>query len=215
MDERTIGIILRLRPLTETSLIVHWLTVDHGRLATVAKGARRPKSPLRGKLDLFYRAEFSFARSRRSDLHILREVSLADTHPALREDLQRLRQAAYCAALIEQSTETDTPLPELFALVDGVIAQLDREPAVARTVLAFEIQLLGELGLSPEAAATRLSPGTQQMLRQFASASFAALTALCPSAAQQAELGGFLRGFLLSHLGRIPHGRQAALGQAK
>ena len=31
MDERTIGLILRTRPLTETSLIVHWLTPDLGR----------------------------------------------------------------------------------------------------------------------------------------------------------------------------------------
>ena len=67
MDERATGIILRTRLLTDTSLIVHWLTPDLGRLATVAKGARRPKSPFRGKLDLFYEADFSFARSRRSE----------------------------------------------------------------------------------------------------------------------------------------------------
>src|SRR6185312_16938283 len=73
MDERATGIILRTRLLTDTSLIVHWLTPDCGRIATAAKGARRPKSPFRGKLDLFFEADFSFARSRRSELHILRE----------------------------------------------------------------------------------------------------------------------------------------------
>ena len=61
--ERTTGVVLRTRPLTETSLIVQWLTPDLGRVATVAKGARRPKSPFRGQIDLFYRAEFSFMRS--------------------------------------------------------------------------------------------------------------------------------------------------------
>ena len=49
MDEKANGIILRVRPLTDSSLIVHWLTQEHGRLSTVAKGARRPKSALRGK----------------------------------------------------------------------------------------------------------------------------------------------------------------------
>ena len=44
MTENATGIILRTRPLTETSLIVHWLTPELGRLATVAKGARRHKS---------------------------------------------------------------------------------------------------------------------------------------------------------------------------
>ncbi len=93
-------------PLTETSLIVHWLTPDFGRIATVAKGARRPKSPFLGKLDLFYEADFSFSRSRRSDLHLLREVGLRETHGAIREDIWKLRQAAYAAAFIEQATET-------------------------------------------------------------------------------------------------------------
>ena len=59
MDESAQGIILRVRPLTETSLIVHWLTAKHGRLSTVAKGARRTKSALRGKIDLLFDAEFS------------------------------------------------------------------------------------------------------------------------------------------------------------
>ena len=104
MDERATGLILRTRPLTETSLIVNWLTPEFGRLSTVAKGARRPKSPFRGKLDLFYLADFSFARSRRSDLHTLREVSLRELHPGLREDFGRLQQASYATALIEQTS---------------------------------------------------------------------------------------------------------------
>src|SRR5258707_904583 len=83
MIESTSGLILRTRPLTETSLIVSWLTQDFGRIATVARGARRPKSPFAGKLDLFYLADLSFQRSRRSDLHTLREASLRETCGAL------------------------------------------------------------------------------------------------------------------------------------
>ena len=85
MIESATGLILRTRSFTETSLIVHWLTPNFGRIATLAKGARRPKSPFLGKLDLFYLADFSFSRSRRSDLHMLREVSLREMHGALRQ----------------------------------------------------------------------------------------------------------------------------------
>src|SRR3982751_3102006 len=108
MTETSTGLILRTRPLTDTSLIIHWLTPEFGRLSTVAKGARRPKSPFRGKLDLFYLADFSFQRSRRSELHTLREVNLLETHAALRQDLGYLQQASYCARLIEQATERET-----------------------------------------------------------------------------------------------------------
>src|SRR6267142_1050168 len=124
MSENATGLILRTRPLTETSLIVHWLTPNFGRRATVAKGARRPKSPFRGKLDLFYQADFSFVRSRRSELHNLREVALRDTRTALRRELGYLEQASYAAALIEQSTELDTPLPGVFELMRGFLDAL-------------------------------------------------------------------------------------------
>src|SRR5271165_6116179 len=107
MTESTHGIILRTRPLTETSLIIHWLTPDLGRIATVAQGARRPKSPFAGKLDLFYAADFSFSRSRRSELHRLREACLRETHGPIREDILKLQQAGYAAAFLEQATETD------------------------------------------------------------------------------------------------------------
>ena len=94
MTESATGLVLRVRPLTETSLITHWLTPDFGRIATVAKGARRAKSPFAGKLDLFYFADFSFSRSHSSDLHNLREVKLHKTHSAIREDMTKLQQAA-------------------------------------------------------------------------------------------------------------------------
>src|SRR5689334_17724335 len=126
MVEKSTGLILRTRLLTETSLIVHWLTSDLGRLATVAKGARRPKSPFRGKLDLFYLAEFSFSRSRTSELHNLREIQLRETHEFLRRDLRFLQQASYCVRLVEQTTETETPLGGVFDLITGFLEVLPK-----------------------------------------------------------------------------------------
>jgi len=157
MTESTHGLILRTRPLTETSLIVHWLTPASGRLATVAKGARRPKSPFAGKLDLFYAADFSFSRSRRSELHTLREVILRETHAPLREDILKLQQAGYAAGFIEQTTEMETPLPEIFQMLDEFLEQLCQQPPRAQNILALELKLLRELGLEPDLEETHLT----------------------------------------------------------
>ncbi|MEN9572518.1 MAG: repair protein RecO [Verrucomicrobiota bacterium] len=210
----TIGLILRTRPLTETSLIVHWLTPDLGRVATVAKGARRPKSPFRGKLDLFYEADFSFARSRRSELHTLREVSLRQTHSRLRENLHALQQAAYCTALLEQTTETETPLPTLYALFRALLAQVASGAGEPRTVLAFEAKLLVELGQQPDASEAKLSPGSRQIYARLEAEDWPALALLKLSSSQETELRQFLHGFLIYHLGRIPKGRGDALAGA-
>jgi DNA repair protein RecO (recombination protein O) len=213
MDEKSPGLILRTRPLTETSLIVHWLTPEAGRIATVAKGARRPKSPFRGKLDLFHLADFSFVRSRRSELHVLREVSLRDTHRALRKDLHLLRQAAYCALLVEQATETGTPLQGIFRLMKDLLAFLPSHPAGPVPLLAFEVKFLGETGLQPDLSKSNLSLGARQGLQQLASADWDLLARLRFSPNQITELSQFLYGFLLWHLGRLPAGRNAALAR--
>jgi DNA repair protein RecO (recombination protein O) len=210
VDERATGLILRTRPLTETSLIVQWLTPEQGRVATVAKGARRPKSPFRGKLDLFYLAEFSFARSRRSELHTLREVSLHDTHPTLRQDWHKLQQAAYGAALIEQVTETETPLPNIFAGMCALLDYLRDQPAEPKALIAFEVRLLEELGLPPGAAPEKLTAGARQILEHLRTCPWPDVARLHPSPAQVSELRRFLQGFMAYHLERLPPQRGPA-----
>jgi DNA repair protein RecO (recombination protein O) len=211
MEEKSIGLILRTRPLTETSLIVQWLTPEFGRLATVAKGARRPKSPFRGKLDLFFVADFSFARSRRSELHLLREVSVRETNPALRHDLDLLQQASYAAALIEQTTETETPLPALFQLLLDLLRFLPGRPARPQTIFALEIKLLEELGLQPDLAKARLSEGARMGLKRLHESDWETGSRLTLSAAQIRELNEFLRNTLLFQVGKVLPGRRMAL----
>ena len=211
MIQSATGIILRTRPLTETSLIVHWLTPDLGRLATVAKGARRPKSPFLGKLDLFYLADFSFSRSRRSDLHTLREVNLRETHAPLRGDILKLRQAAYAAAFIEQATESETPLPAVFELLRGFVDHLCRHLPAPQMIFAFELKLLREIGLSPDWSKTDLPAGTKKTAAVLADNDWPALSRLKPTRDQSEELRRFLHGFLIYHLERLPKGRTAAL----
>jgi DNA repair protein RecO (recombination protein O) len=201
------GLILRTRPLTETSLIVNWLTPDFGRISTVAKGARRPKSAFAGQLDLFYAADFSFQRSRRSDLHTLREIKLRETHPALRHELAYLQQAAYCSKLIEQATEAETPLPGVYDLLRTLLIHLPKQTPQSQTLFAFEIKLLHELGLTPDMSQSQLMPGTRQIVDAFSVGDWPAVARLKLSEAQVRELRQFLHGFLIFHLGRIPNGR--------
>lgn len=210
MIERAQGLILRTRPFTESTLIVHWLTFEFGRLATIAKGARRPKSPFRGKLDLFYEADLSFARSRRSELHTLREVALRETHVALRHELASLQQASYGAALVEQTTETGTPLPGIFELMRRFLEALARTPPLPQHRFAFELKLLNELGLQPDLQKSHLTPGAKRIVKTLTEGEWSAATTLKLSEAQVAELRQFLHGFLVFHLGSIPqsHFRQ-------
>lgn len=211
MTETGTGLVLRTYPLTETSLIVRWLTAAFGRISTVAKGARRPQSPFHGKLDLFYLADFSFNRSRRSELHTLREVSLRDTHTSLRRELGYLQQASYCAGLIEMATEAETPLPELFELFRRMLQSMLLQPPQPGTIFAFELKLLAELGLEPSAEPTGLSAAGMRAVTDLRQAEWPEVAALAFSQETVGELRRFLHGFIIYHLGHLPRGREAAL----
>jgi len=205
--ETSRGLVLRTRPLTETSLIIHWLTPDLGRLATVAKGARRPKSPFRGKLDLFYEAEFSFTRSRISELHNLREASLIETNGFLRRDLSALQRVSYAAALLEQTTETETPLPGLYQLISELVRFLQIKPDAPQAVPVFELKLLDHLGLMPDLGNSHLLQGTKILMAKLAGSPWDDLARLKLSSAQEEEIRRYLHGFLIYQFGRLPRTR--------
>lgn len=152
--ETTLALLLRKTKLTETSLIVTWLSAAHGRVKTVAKGARRPKSRFAGGLDLFFDCEIQFARSQRSDLHILREAIVRDPHDQLRLDYPRLVLAAHFVELVELVTELDHPAPELYDLLLRALRFLDSHPASLRALLHFESELTHLLGIQGQAGVT-------------------------------------------------------------
>jgi DNA repair protein RecO (recombination protein O) len=144
--ERFQAIVLRKYRLTETSLIVHWLSSDHGRFKTVAKGALKAKGNPFGSLDLFGEFEVVVQRSGRSDLHTLREARQVPPYIAIPADYETLAMAAYLVELIELATEPEHPFPELHGLVARVLAHLRGHRPSRRAVLHFEAELCRILG---------------------------------------------------------------------
>ena len=203
MDERATGLVLRVFPLTETSLVVHWFSPEAGRIATVAKGARRPKSLFRGKLDLFHLAEFSFQRSRHSDLHTLREVALLDTFPHLRTDVELLDCLARAAKLLNRATEEQTPLPAEFGLMLELVHRLDGGGVGGFWLSVFEVKFLASQGQAPDWAKANLDAGTSAVAARMAKDDWAGLAKLRPSRVQLGRLAGFLDSFIRRHIGSI------------
>lgn len=146
--QSTQAIVIRLTRLTDTSLIVHWFTENHGLIKTVAKGARRPKSPFAGKLDLFFGGEIGLIRSRRGELHSLREVVISHWREGLRRSYTSTLLAAYCCQLLEAAVEPEHPDPDLHDLLRRALDHIDAEPASLRALRHFETELARLLGVS-------------------------------------------------------------------
>ena len=212
MDETSRGIVLRVWPLSDTSLIVHWITSAHGRLTTVAKGAKRPKSPHRGKLDLLFEADFTYRKSHRSNLHTLREVSVNSTHSRVSSDIYSLSLLAYGTHFLEKATETEYPMPGVYVIFSTLIKHLSNTPPEKTLVYALEIKILNELGLAPSADEGRIHKDISNLIEQLGCLNWFDISLLNPTHKQSAEVSLFLEAHITRHLNSIPKGRTSALG---
>jgi DNA repair protein RecO (recombination protein O) len=152
--QSTAAILLRKRKFSDTSLIVSWCTESLGCIQTVAKGARRAKTPFAGKLDLFFETEISIVPSRKSTLHTLTEVVVKNPFAGIRKNYLRTQAAAYFVELIEICTERDHHEPELFALLRRAFGYLDANDPNLRAVSHFETELARIMGVHAKSAVT-------------------------------------------------------------
>lgn len=160
---RNTGLILRRHPLTETSLIITWLTPDHGIQRTVARAALRRTSPFFGQLDLFFTSELAWVPSRSSDLHALREVRLLDARLPLRSSHRKLEVAAWFTHLILACTEPETPAPEQHLLLSRALDHLRDHAPQPRLLDRFEARLAWLLGLGQATAEAPALPRLAQL----------------------------------------------------
>lgn len=155
--QSTQATIIRLTRLTDTSLIVHWSTANHGLLKTVAKGARRPKSPFVGQLDLFFGGEITYQRAQRGELHALREVCIHHWREGLRHNYTTTLLAAYCCQLLAAAVETEHPAPQLHDLLERALDHLAANPPSLRALRHYERELACLLGVLHHSQAADLT----------------------------------------------------------
>lgn len=141
------GFILRRIRYSETSLILWWLTRDHGLLKTMAKGALRPKQAFFGKTDLFYECDFTFRKSPRAQISTLLEISLTDLHSGSRTDYIKILALNYFGELITSLAEGEAPVPELHELFSKAIRHLQDHDLSRKLVERFERRTFQSLGL--------------------------------------------------------------------
>ena len=150
---KTEAICLDIRPWSRTSHIVRWITPG-GPLATVVKGAVRPKSAFLGQYDLNYTCEIVYYSRARGELHALRECSPVCTRDALRTSYRALVLAEYMrsqtAALAPNGDESAAWFRTLADALDALAGGAAHSPrTLVAALLGFELAVLGMTGLSP------------------------------------------------------------------
>ena len=143
--EQTEAILIRRQPWSDTSLIVTWFTLAHGKVGTMAKAARRANSPFAGHLDLFHRVEIGFLPGRKTPLGTLREIRMLA--PFESKSAANVFLCGYFAELLDLATQPAHPHPEVFDLLARAVGHLSAKPASLHALDFFERELVRLLGI--------------------------------------------------------------------
>lgn len=226
----------------ESSLIVDAFTREQGRIALVAKGAKRPTSQLRSVLLPMQRLHLQLTKAKAdeaADIHNLRSAEWQAAHPLPRQGA--LLAGYYCNELLMRLLPRGEPHAQLFDAYAIALHGLALSPESPEAWLrAFELALLADLGWLPElhADSVRQSPlrpeGRYQLSAELglvpsqdgqglSGSSWIQLAAADGLAAQarvllalpdRGQLKAQLRGLLHYHLGHHPLRSRAVLHQA-
>lgn len=129
-------------PFRETSLVIEVFSRGHGRLALVARGARRPRSVLRGVLLAFQPLLLSWAG--KSELRTLHKAEWQGGLPQLKG--AALLCGFYLNELMLKMLARDDPHEQLYLAYEQTLHALATGAGQASTLRCFEKRLLKELG---------------------------------------------------------------------
>ena len=136
------GYILHRRPFRDSSQILDIVTLDHGKVAVVARGSRGSKSRLAGVLRPFLPLKVSWVS--KSDLGTLTGAEAAGAPAGMVGDA--MLSAFYVNELLLHFLHRHDPQPEIFALYEEVIRALVSSDNVAASLRSFELEFLSLLG---------------------------------------------------------------------
>ncbi len=152
------GIVLKGSSLKESDRLVTVLSPEFGLIRAVAPGAKKHKSRLRGRTELFVVNEFLIVSGRSLDKII--QADTIYTYPGLSQDLGKLASAQYLAELCLALALSEQPQIELYELLNkqlGSLEQLDKQDSVYPHLAQAVFSLLEIAGVAPQVYACCLT----------------------------------------------------------
>ena len=144
---KTSAIVLRGRTYGEADRILTLFTSERGKIDAIAKGVRRTKSHLAGRLEFSNEALLGMHRGRNLDVVVSAEILEAHWHKLVSPE--RYAAANVVIETIDAFCEPDLPLPDVYALLAAVLTALGASDEPFELIPRFSLRLLEALGLAP------------------------------------------------------------------
>lgn len=136
----------------EADKIVLMYSKDKGLIKCVAKGSKKPKGKLCGRMDMFVANNLLLTKGRSMDT-----VSQAETVNSffrIRQNTEKLFYSMYCAETIKNfGEENDENSQDVYDLLYGVFAKISESKSEVEVILAtirFQLKIMGIFGYAPQ-----------------------------------------------------------------
>ena len=143
----TPALILRTIPFQETSVIARLFTKEQGKVAVIAKGGRRLKSPFRGYLEpLNYVDVIYFVKPTR-EIQLLSKIESIEFFFRNKPEIEQIVYASAIVECIDKSIRDQHKDEAIFQLTVDSLRFIDQSPALSREAFfAFLFKLTEALG---------------------------------------------------------------------
>ena len=143
------AIVLRRLDYGESDRILTLLTREYGKLAAIAKGARKSKTRMGSSLDLFGRSQMMLAKG--ANLDVVAQVERRGDVRNISGNLERTGYSCLVAEVVDKVLEDRHPVDDVFELVVVTLGRLNEPDRLPRADSAwFVMRILDLLGYLPQ-----------------------------------------------------------------
>jgi DNA repair protein RecO (recombination protein O) len=147
---KTKAIVIKSIKWAETSKIVTLYTREYGCIKVIARGSRRIKSEYAGNLEPLNILEALIYVSAKRELQMLGQVSLVNSFPGLRTDLEKMAYALAILELIQIFIHYQEKEQIFFDFVYQLLDDLQKAQKPELVLWYFILKIASYLGFKPE-----------------------------------------------------------------
>ncbi|OIP24887.1 DNA repair protein RecO [bacterium CG2_30_37_16] len=145
MTYKTQGVVIRRSNYKEADFLIKLFTKEKGKIAVIAKGARKIKSKLGSSLEPFYLNEYMLAEGKTLD-------TVCSSQPKkrrlfLRNDLRKMAYAYYLSEIIDKLLPERERNLKIYDLYNDALDFLEQDEELA--AVYFELNIFKILGFGP------------------------------------------------------------------
>jgi len=141
------GIVLKTRPYGETNKVVTLMTREVGKVAAMARGAKKPSSRLAAISQPFVHGTFMIQQGR--GMGTLQQGEPLESMRHIQEDIVATAYASYVVEIVDRLVESDKPEPYAFDVLSQALHAIDEGYDPEAIAMFVEWKMLPYTGVQP------------------------------------------------------------------